>query len=43
MRYQKYNERINAWVEFTKVGNRNMITNVKQKNPRKPFKDIKKR
>ena len=39
--YQAYNRRIKAWVKyhFTKKGFE--VTDVKQRNPKKPFKGIK--
>jgi len=41
--YQSYNKRINAWVkyEFTKKGWKPL--DVKQKEPKKPFKGIPKK
>lgn len=40
--YQKFNRKINAWVKYEKYDGKVKITNVKQKEPKKPFKGVKK-
>ena len=41
--FQAYNGRIKAWVKYDFTKGKVRFTNVKQKNPMKPFKGIKKR
>ena len=41
VQYQKFNKKIKAWVKFAKVGNKNVILNVKQINPTKKFTGVK--
>jgi len=38
--YQRFNNRIKAWVKFEFTKNGIKFTDVKQKNPTKPFKGI---
>jgi len=39
--YQAFNKRNKAWVKYHFTKNGIKITNVKQRNPMKPFKSIK--
>lgn len=44
MIFQVYNKRINAWVKMRKFANgKCKILNVKQKEPNKPFKGVRKK
>lgn len=36
-------QNIKDWVKYEKIGNKTKILDVKQKNPLKPFKNIKKK
>lgn len=40
--YQKYNKRNKSWIKIKKEKDGVKIINVKQKEPRKPFKGVKK-
>jgi hypothetical protein len=41
--FQVFNKRTNAWIKYKKYGKKTKILDVKQKNPSKPFKGIKKK
>jgi len=44
MIFQVFNKKINAWVRMRKYASgKTKITNVKQKEPTKPFKGVKKK
>ena len=44
MIFQVYNKRINAWVKMRKFASgKTKILNVKQRDPKKPFKGIRKK
>ena len=41
--YQSYNKKTKAWVKYDVTNKGTKILNVKQKEPKKPFKGVKKR
>ena len=41
MKYQGYNKRIGAYVKYKFIGQKVEITDVKQREPKKPFKGVK--
>jgi len=41
--YQSFNKKTKAWVKYDLYNGKSLITDVKQRNPGKPFKGIKKR
>lgn len=41
--YQAYNGRIKAWVKYKQKGKKTLITDVKQKEPKRAFKGVPKR
>lgn len=43
MIYQVFNKKTKCWIKMEKVGKKNRIVNVKQKNPKVPFKGVPKK
>jgi hypothetical protein len=41
--YQAYNKRNKAWVKYELYGGKSKILNVKERDPKKPFKGVPKR
>ena len=41
--FQAFNNRMGAWVKYSTSGGRSKIKNVKQQNPKTPFKGVPKR